>query len=362
MPRPADIVILGLALSSSWGNGHATTYRSLIKGLSERGRRVLFLEREQPWYAENRDLKEYPHCELAFYSSLEDLSVRYAAQVRSAEAVIVGSYVPEGQRVCRWALNTARGVRAFYDIDTPVTLAKLREETCDYLRRSQIPDFDVYLSFTGGPTLRELEHTFGAQRAEALYCSVDPDLYGPRASTPRYDLGYMGTYSLDRQPRLESLLLQPAGANPQARFVVAGPQYPADIQWPTNVERVEHVSPEEHAAFYGSQRFTLNITRADMIASGFSPSVRLFEAAACAVPIISDEWPGIETLFRNSAEILLARSTAEVTQYLQDVSEPDRRRIAHAARERVLAEHSSFIRAGQLETFLEKRVMREGVA
>jgi spore maturation protein CgeB len=362
MPQPADIVVLGLALSSSWGNGHATTYRSLIKGLSERGHRVLFLERDLPWYADNRDLHDFPYCELAIYTDLEDLQSRFTAIVRSAPAVLVGSYVPDGQRVCEWVLNTATGVRGFYDIDTPVTLAKLREGQCDYLHRSQIAGFDVYLSFTGGPMLRELERTFRAQRAEALYCSVDPDLYAPCAAPACYDLGYMGTYSVDRQPPLERLLVEPARALPEQRFIVAGPQYPSDIRWPANVQRLDHVGPDEHAAFYGSQRFTLNVTRADMIAAGHSPSVRLFEAAACGVPIVSDVWPGIETLFRDGTEILLARSTDDVLRYLREVSDAERRAIGKAARERVLAQHSGLMRAAELERFLQPPLPKEGVA
>lgn len=362
MSGPVDFVFLGLALSSSWGNGHATTYRSLIKGLSERGQRVLFLERDQPWYAGNRDLRDFPYCELALYSDTRDLNERFAARVRAAPAVIVGSYVPDGQQVCEWVLNTARGMRAFYDIDTPVTLAKLRDHRCEYLARSQIAHFDVYMSFTGGPTLRELEHTFGAQRAEALYCSVDPDLYTPSSTDARFDLGYMGTYSADRQPPLTELLLGPAQALPNMRFVVAGPQYPSHIDWPRNVERIEHVGPDEHARFYGAQRFTLNVTRADMIAAGYSPSVRLFEAAACGIPIISDVWPGIETLFRDGQEILLAHSGPDVMHFLRDISDRERVAIGRAARERVLAQHAGRVRAAELEDYLHPRVAREGVA
>lgn len=362
MSAAVDLVFLGLALSSSWGNGHATTYRSLLKGLRERGQRVLFLERDRSWYADNRDLHDFPYCELAFYSDLRDLNERFAARVRAAPAVIVGSYVPDGRHVCEWVLNTARGVRAFYDIDTPVTLAKMRADRCEYLARAQIARFDVYLSFTGGPLLRELERTFGAQRAEALYCSVDPDLYTPRSNEARFDLGYMGTYSPDRQPPLTELLLGPAQALPDMRFVVAGPQYPSHVEWPRNVERIEHVCPDEHARFYGAQRFTLNVTRADMIAAGYSPSVRLFEAAACGVPIISDVWAGIETLFRDGQEILLAHSGTDVMHFLRDISDRERLAIGRAAHERVLVQHSSRVRAAELEEHLQPRVAREGVA
>ena len=61
----AKIVILGLTITSSWGNGHATTYRALVKALNQRGHEVLFLERETPWYCEHRDLPKSPHARIA---------------------------------------------------------------------------------------------------------------------------------------------------------------------------------------------------------------------------------------------------------------------------------------------------------
>lgn len=168
----------------------------------------------------------------------------------------------------------------FYDIDTPVTLAKLDRQDEEYLAHRQIPIFDAYFSFSGGEGLDRLERAYGARHAVALYCSVDADRYGATGEPCAWDLGYLGTYSPDRQPVLEKLLIGPARRLPHLRFVVAGPQYPREIDWPANVERIDHLPPAEHAAFYSRQRFTLNVTRADMIAAGWSPSVRIFEAAA----------------------------------------------------------------------------------
>jgi spore maturation protein CgeB len=343
-----DIVILGLSITSSWGNGHATTYRSLVRALAGQGHRVLFLERDVPWYAESRDLPEPPWCRTALYASLDDLRGRFAAEVRSADAVIVGSYVPEGVAVGTWATGRAGGVTAFYDIDTPVTLAKLRRGDYEYLSPELIPRFDLYLSFTGGPTLRQLEHDWHARRARALYCSFDPDGYFPEPTPPRWDLGYLGTYSDDRQPALERLLLDPARRWTQGRFAVAGPQYPQDIDWPANVGRFEHIPPAGHRRFYRRQRFTLNVTRADMVRAGYAPSVRLFEAAACGVPIISDWWDGLDTLFEPGREILIADSPADCLRALTSMPETQRREIGRRARERVLAEHTAARRATEL--------------
>lgn len=345
------VVILGLSVTSSWGNGHATTYRSLIRGLHQRGHEVIFLERDVPWYAANRDLPEPPYCRTVLYGSFDELRQQRAA-VRDADLVVVGSYVPEGAAVGHWVCNTARGVTAFYDIDTPVTLAKLARGDYEYLTPELIPRYELYFSFTGGPTLRRLETQWGARNARVLYCSVDPELYYPEPEArAEWDLGYLGTYSADRQPALERLLLEPARRWAEGRFMVMGPLYPEGIEWPKNVARREHLAPAEHRGFYNAQRFTLNITRADMVAAGWSPSVRLFEAAACGTAIVSDRWEGLETVFEVGREIQVAESTEEALVVLRGMSEAERRCLAERARARVLGSHTGYYRAAELEGY-----------
>ncbi|MGN6270156.1 MAG: CgeB family protein [Sphingomonas sp.] len=341
------LVVLGLSLSSSWGNGHATTYRALLAAFARRGHEVLFLEHDQPWYAAHRDLAEPDFCELAYYDSVAELA-RWRRAIAEADAVIVGSYVTDGVAVSRFVQREAEGVTAFYDIDTPVTLAKLARGDTEYLSPEVIPGFDLYLSFTGGPTLRRIERDYGAPAARALYCSVDTAAYRPTGAAKKWDLSYLGTYSPDRQPVLERLLVEVARACPERRFAVAGPQYPADIDWPANVERIDHLPPAEHPEFYSASRFTLNVTRADMVAAGWSPSVRLFEAGACGTPIISDVWDGLDDLFVPDREIILARDTQTVI----DALARDADAIGTAARHRVLSTHSADTRAAELETLL----------
>jgi spore maturation protein CgeB len=348
-----QIVIIGLSITSSWGNGHATTYRSLMRALCARGHEVLFLERDVPWYAQQRDLPQPPYGRTVLYQSLIELR-SYADAVAAADLVIIGSYVPEGRAVIDWALNLAGGATAFYDIDTPVTLARLADGEHEYLAPRQIPRFDLYLSFTGGPTLSMLEQRYGAARARPLYCSVDPEHYFPEPVEPCWDLGYMGTYSDDRQPALETLLLAPARQRSDLRMVVAGSQYPPTIEWPPNVELIEHLAPGEHRSFYNRQRYTLNLTRAAMVRSGYAPSVRLFEAAACATAIISDPWAGLEEFFSPGSEILIAHSPAEVRSYLEELSEDTRHALGACARARVLAKHSSAQRAMTLESYVDE--------
>ncbi len=345
------LVVLGLSLSSSWGNGHATTFRALLKAFAARGHEILFLERDVPWYRDNRDIGEPDYCRLEYYGSLEELR-HWSEEIRSADAVIVGSYVPEGVEVGRFVQRLARGVAAFYDIDTPVTLVKLERRDFEYLSPEVIPAYDLYLSFTGGPTLRRIERQYGSPMARALYCSVDPKAYPPLAKRKRWDLSYLGTYSGDRQPTLDKLLIEPARRLPHLKFCVAGPQYPDGIEWPDNVERIDHVPPADHPDFYAASCYTLNVTRADMIAAGWSPSVRLFEAASCATPVISDKWDGIESLFEPGREIMLADTADEVVARLS--SGEDGAALGVAARERILAAHTAAHRARELERHIEE--------
>lgn len=348
----SKIVILGLSITSSWGNGHATTYRGLVRELVARGNDVLFLERDMPWYAAHRDLMDHGYGRVELYTSVADLRERFASDVMQAGAVILGSYVPEGVAVGEWVLNTAVGVTAFYDIDTPVTLGKFSRGAADYLLPSQIPRYDLYLSFTGGPMLRRLEQEFGSPRARALYCSVDPEIYFPEEVSKQWDLGYLGTHSADRHAALHGLMLDPARRWPSGRFVVAGPQYPDVINWPSNVQHLDHIPPSEHRRFYNKQTFTLNLTRAEMIKAGYSPSVRLFEAAACGTPVISDYWDGLEDLFRPGEEVLISRSGEETLQFVREIPAIEAREIGARARRRVLDQHTAAHRAAEVESHL----------
>ncbi len=348
------IVFLGLSITSSWGNGHATNYRALVQALERRSHAVTFLERDVPWYAAHRDLPDPPYGQTFLYGSLEELEDRFGGLVAAADLVVVGSFVPEGTSVGHWVTRTATGITAFYDIDTPVTLAKLERGDAEYLEPSLVPRYDLYLSFTGGPTLQLIEQRYGSPCARPFYCVVDPDSYFPEPRDLKWDLGYLGTYSEDRQPALERLMLEAARKEPDLGFIVAGPQYPDDLEWPLNVERVEHLPPSEHRAFYNAQRFTLNVTRAAMVRAGYSPSVRLFEAAACAVPVITDRWEGLDQFFEPQREILVADDGGDTIRYLTELGESERRRVGERARRRVLAEHTADRRAEELEGHLER--------
>ncbi len=348
------IVIFGLSITSSWGNGHATTFRALARALHDRGHRIVFYERDVEWYASNRDMPEPPFCEVRLYEDWNAIRGLATAETNDADVAVVGSYFPDGLAAIEDLADSRVPVKTFYDIDTPITVSQLRESgRTDYLRADQLAIFDLYLSFTGGPMLREIEN-FGARRAVPLYCSFDPAEYRRFGVNKRFacDLSYMGTYAPDRQQKIDELLCEPARQLPDLNFIVAGPQYPKSIKWPANVRRITHLNPRWHARFYSSSRLTLNVTRRDMVLAGFSPSVRLFEAAACAATIVSDNWPGLDSFFTPGEEILLPTTSDDVVRILRDFSADVMRKIGGQAQQRVLSEHTSSRRAEEFERYI----------
>lgn len=350
------ITIFGLSITSSWGNGHATTFRALCNALHRRGHRIVFFEHNVEWYQNNRDLPEPPYCEVQIFEDWEEVRPRVRAELSDSDVALVGSFFPDGLAAFDEVLSSHVPVKAFYDIDTPITVGHLRQSgKTDYLLKRHLPELDIYFSFTGGPMLRELEQRFGVPLALPLYCSVDPENHIQLAPSDdlRCDLGYMGTYAPDRQPKIEEFLCMPARQSPESRFIVAGPQYPESIEWPSNIERITHLNPCRHAEFYCSSRMTLNVTRRDMVLAGYSPSVRLFEAAACGAAIVSDNWPGLDTFFSPGKEILLPVGPDDVLRYIRNYDDRELREIGAAARERVLALHTSSSRALEFERAVE---------
>lgn len=350
------LVVFGLTVSSSWGNGHATLWRGLWRALVAQGHGLVFFERDVPYYAEHRDLTQLPGGELVLYVDWEDVRARAEREVDAADAVMVTSYCPDG--VAATSLIAGSGTAAaklFYDMDTPVTLEAIRAgRAVPYIGPRGLRDFDLVLSYTGGPALDELRTLLGARRVAPLYGHVDPQVHRRAPPAPHYtaDLSYLGTYAADRQAAVEALLIEPARRLPQRVFLIGGAQYPQDFPWTANIRFARHLPPAEHPAFFSSSRLTLSVTRRAMALNGHCPSGRLFEAAACGTPVLSDEWAGLDEFFRPGREILVARTTGDAVAALE-LGDDELARIARAARERVLAAHTSAHRARELETLVE---------
>ena len=349
------LVFFGLTISSSWGNGHATLLRGLFRALVGRGHRVVFFERDVPYYAAHRDVTEMPGVELRLYADWREVRADAARALAAADVGVVTSYCPDGVAASELVLSSQAPRRVFYDLDTPVTLDSLRAgRPVDYIGERGLRDFDLVLSYTGGAALEGLARQLGARRVAALYGSVDPEAHRPVAPVEEFraDLSYLGTYAEDRQAALDELFLEPARRAPRKRFLIGGSKYPQDFSWLENLFFVWHVPPPQHPAFYCSSALTLNVTRRAMAESGYCPSGRLFEAAACGAPVLSDHWEGLEQFFTPGEEILVARTAADTLDALS-LSRAELARIARAARERTLDEHTAARRAAELEAVLE---------
>ncbi|HEX6442466.1 MAG TPA: glycosyltransferase [Stellaceae bacterium] len=347
------LVVFGLSVSSSWGNGHAVLWRALIRALAADGHRIVFFERDVPWYAQHRDLTEIEGARLVLYSDWDSLTAEARRELADADAGIVTSYCPDGVAATELVLD-APGLHVFYDLDTPVTLARVEAgEALEAIGPHGLAPFDLVLSYTGGQALTALSDRLGARRVAPLYGSVDVARYAPapRSESSRAALSYLGTYAADRQDKVEALFLEPARRRPGLQFIIGGTQYPQDFAWTENIFFWRHVVPPEHPRFYAAARATLNVTRATMAASGWCPSGRLFEAAACESPILSDWWNGLADFFVPEHEILIARTSGDVLSAL-DLGDAELARIGEAGRARTLADHTAERRAAEFVALL----------
>jgi spore maturation protein CgeB len=349
------IVIFGLSISSSWGNGHATLWRGLCSALHGTGHRVVFFERDAPYYASHRDLHELHGGELVLYTDWSDAVARARDRIDAADAAMVTSFCPDGIAASDLILGSRVALRVFYDLDTPVTLAKLEAgEQLSWIGPRGLTDFDLVLSYTGGRALDELQRRLGARAVAPLYGSVDPEVHKPASPMPEFacDLSYLGTYAEDRQTAVERLLIEPARREPLYRFLIGGSMYPQEFPWTDNIFFVRHIPPFLHSAFYSSSRLTLNLTRQPMAEMGWCPSGRLFEAAACGVPIVSDWWEGFDHFYTPRSEIMVCHTADDVISALGE-TDGTLHEIAARAQERTLDCHTAAHRSRELVRLLE---------
>lgn len=351
------LAIFGLTISSSWGNGHATLWRGLLKAMARRGHTVAFYERDVPYYASTRDgWTPPPGVRLHLYTSLVDIEAQARRDLNAAELALFTSFCPDGPAAARLILESRAAIKAFYDLDTPVTLDATRAgEKVPYLPPAGLDAFDLVLSFTGGKALSELQSRLGARVVAPLYGWVDPEAHFPTAPVGQFRgaLSYLGTYAADRQRALVELFVNPARRTPQAWFQLAGAQYPEGFPWQPNIAFVRHLEPAQHPAFLCSSRATLNVTRGVMAKYGYCPSGRLFEAAACGAPMLSDGWEGLEKFFAPGGELLRVDTADDVMAALS-LTDAELRGVAAAARARVLAQHTAERRVEELETICEQ--------
>jgi len=350
------ITIFGLTVSSTWGNGHATFYRAILRALARLGHSVTFYERDQSQFARHRDLPESEEFGVRLYARWD--AVRHAAveEAKHSDVVLLGSHVPEGARIADAILALREPLRVFYEWDTPGTLERLTYGGLEYLRALQLPDFDLILSRTGGSSLSALEMDYGARMALPLFPCVDPEQFFRLPARPqlRCELSYVDGYSLEKQVQLESMVIAAAKQRPSWKFLLAGPPRPAGLAWPKrgqggskfpkNVRRVESMTREDRPALYSSSRLTLNLSGKAAAEWGFCPSSQLFEAAACGTPLLTTGFAGLESFFEPGVELLVAADAVDVIAGMER-SDASLASMARRAHERTLDEHTGYHRA-----------------
>lgn len=352
---PIDLVIIGRSVLSSFENPTADLYRGLINQLAQHGHRTTFLEKaytgpQQPV----RDMLRSPYCEVWTYLNTEDLLDQYTPVIQSADVVLLGSGVDDAERIAIWIASEARGLKVYYDTDLAKTIENLQkaEIAGDCLSCRTIGNFNLFLSTTGGPTLEKLAEENELAFARPLYESVDPYTFYRTDADKSYDLGFIGNFKPDRAELLEKTLLGPAQFTPNRRFSLAGGGYQVTNDWPSNVTYLEYLPQANVVDFYNRQRCSLVLSRTDRRSMGFTPTKRLLAAAACGVPVLTDNWEGLDYFLEPNREVFCVNDRESVLSALYGTDEAHRNRVGTEARKRILEQHTISHRANQLLGYL----------
>lgn len=342
-PRTLDFVFIGRSILSSFNNPQAELYRALVGELAHHGHRTVFLEQDDPSNRKQRDMLRSPYCEVWTYPDVDTLLDQYVEALQAADVVLLGNGVEGSSRIANWIAAEARCVKIYYDTDLARTFDHLDgiSTQTDCLDEEDLSVFDLFLSTTGGNALNRVRKEFACPNVYPLYECIDPYFYYRTDVVKQYDLGFIGNFKNERDQQLNELLLQPALRTPNRHFVLAGGNYPDNFNWPDNLRHVEHLPETNHVSFYNRQFCTLVLARPDRARLGHTPSKRLLVAAACGVPILSDQWSGLETFFEPNRDLYIVSDCHSVLESLYHVSREDRSKLGERARERVLAEHTT---------------------
>ena len=361
------IAFYGSSLLSSYWNGAATYYRGLIRALAQHGHDVTFYEPDAFGRQQNRDIEPPEWCKVVVYDATPEALKRAAALARGADVVVKTSGVGyEDDALLRAVLDAAdpQAIKIFWDVDAPATLAELRENPAHPSHRA-LSELDLVLTYGGGDAVIDAYRALGAADCIPIYNALDASTHHPVAREERFaaTLGFLGNRLPDREARVENFFLEPAAKLPDSSFLLGGSGW-ADRSLPANVRAIGHVSTREHNAFNVSPRAVLNINRASMAETGFSPPTRVFEAAGAGACLITDEWPGIDLFLQPGEEILVARDGQDVVEALASLTDQSAGEIGRAALARVLRDHTYEQRAILVDELLRRisPTKREGAA
>ncbi len=355
-----DIAFFGSSLVSAYWNGAATYYRGVLRALARRGHRITFYEPDAYGRQQHRDIPDPDWARVVVYPGEGEEGVFRALEAaRAADLVVKASGVGVFDQLLErevLALQRPGTIVVFWDVDAPATLERLRDDPADPFR-ALIPRYDLVFTYGGGDPVVGEYGALGARSCVPIYNAVDPETHYPVAADPRFeaDLGFLGHRLPDREARVDEFFLGVAARLPRHRFLLGGNGW-EDKPMPVNVRYLGHVYSGDHNAFNCSPRAVLNINRASMARTGYSPPTRIFEAAGAGACIITDRWAGIEEFLEPNREVLVASDGADVASQLEGLTAERAVVIGRAALERVLAEHTYTRRAAAVERALDALV------
>ena len=353
-----ELSFWGSSLVSSYWNGAATYYRGLLRALAGRGHRITFYEPDAYGRQQNRDLAEDPtYARVVVYRTEQERDALLDRSFAASDWVFKCSGVGAGDaELGRAVADRSRGAARswFWDVDAPATLARLAADRSDPFAAC-IPRYDHVFTYGGGDPVVAAYLGHGARGCTPIYNGLDPDEHRPigGAAEPRWDLLFMGNRLPDREARVDEFFFRAAELCPDARFALGGEGW-GDHARPANVEYLGHVPTAQHNAVNAAARLVLNVHRDSMVANGWSPATRMFEAAGAAACQVSDSMRGIDEFFEPGREILLADDAAAVADAVRSVTTEQARRIGEAARARALRDHTYDARAATVDRLLRE--------
>ncbi len=354
----------GSSLVSSYWNGAATYYRGIWKYMARRGHTITFAEPDAYGRQQHRDDVDTSYATSVVYQPTLDVD-RMIALAAEADVVVKHSGIGvDDELIERRILDCQpQSLALTWDVDAPATLARMDADPDDSYREV-VPRLAATFTYGGGPATRAGLLGYGSRFYASIYNGLDPETHFRVAPDPSLacDLAFLGNRLPDREARVEELFLRAAALAPDLRFLLGGEGW-GDKPMPANVRYIGHVPTAEHNRLNCSARMVLNINRASMANSGYSPPTRVFEAAGSAACLLCDFWEGIDDCFEPGRELLVIRSAEDVVRALRQHDAAQAQAIGEAFQARALRDHSYARRAEQAEAALDElRLQRAATA
>ncbi|HET6218200.1 MAG TPA: glycosyltransferase [Acidobacteriaceae bacterium] len=356
------IFAFGSSIVSSYWNGAATYYRGCYKYLARRGHEITFAEPDAYGRQEHRDTDDFSYVTSVVYRpTVEvDAMLKLAA---AADVVVKHSGIGVDDVLLERLIAemSAEKPSFFWDVDSPATLARMRGDAGDPFRQA-VPQYDAVLSYGGGLASRDGYLGFGARAYYNIYNGLDPETHYRVEPDPslKCDVAFLGNRLPDREARVEELFLRAAELAPEKSFLLGGEGW-GDKAMPKNVRWIGHVPTGKHNRVNCSAGLVLNINRASMANSGFSPPTRVFEVAGTGACMLCDDWPGIDDCFEPEKEIVVVKDAEGVVNALRRHDVRARKRIGSAFHARALRDHTYAQRAAQAEAAFVRSIAKREV-